>query len=113
MKNGIDWVQRLCKWRVVFTGWQLGTRANSDPEAAAVRDHRELTMLLRAEVNAQTAILIKAGVCTAEEYAAQFEAQSEDLCREYERRFPGFKASDVGMNVNIEIARDTMRGWRP
>ena len=38
---------RLCKWRTVLTGWQLGTRAKGDPEGDAVRDHREVTLLLR------------------------------------------------------------------
>lgn len=32
----------LTKWRVLFTGWQLGTRPKGDPEGDAVREHREL-----------------------------------------------------------------------
>ena len=35
---------RLTKWRSVFAGWQLGTRAKGDPECDAVRDHREVTI---------------------------------------------------------------------
>src|SRR5438067_1656730 len=38
-------LNRLTKWRSVFCGWQLGTRSSTDPEAQAVRDHREATML--------------------------------------------------------------------
>ena len=44
-------LNRLCKWRAHFAGWQLGTRAKDDPEAQAVRDHRELSMLMRVELS--------------------------------------------------------------
>lgn len=106
-------VQRLAKWRAVFAGWQLGTRAKGDPECDAVRDHREVTILLRAEVNALTGMLIKKGVFTAEEFTAQLEEEAEHLSAQYARRFPGFKATDIGMDMNIALARDTMQGWKP
>lgn len=109
----IDWLQRLGKWRMVFTGWQLGTRPKGDPEGDAVRDHRELSMALRADVNALTALLIEKNVFTAEEYSARLLKECEYLCHEYERRFPGFKASENGMVMQVEIARDTTAGWRP
>ncbi len=109
----IDWLNRLGKWRTVFAGWQLGTRAKGDPESDAVRDHRELSMLLRAEVSAISQLLVKRGVFTAEEYTAQVHDEAKLLCRAYERRFPGFKATDDGLHVDAEIARDTMRGWKP
>src|SRR5258707_8554059 len=43
-------LNRLTKWRTHYAGWQLGTRAKGDPESDAVRDHRELTMLLRVDL---------------------------------------------------------------
>jgi hypothetical protein len=104
---------RLAKWRSVFAGWQLGTRADDDAECRAVRDHREVTMMLRAEVNALTAIILRANVCTQEELQEQMLEEAEFLSKAYERKFPGFKATDYGMDMNIEIARDTMQGWRP
>jgi hypothetical protein len=109
----INWVERLGKWRTVFTGWQLGTRAKGDPESDAVRDHRELSMALRMEVSAISNLLIKKGVYTLDEYRAQINEEAEYLCKAYERKFPGFKATDHGMDINIEIARDTTAGWRP
>lgn len=109
----IDWIQRLGKWRVVFTGWQLGTRAKGDPEGDAVRDHRELSMALRAEANALTQLLVQKGVFTAEEFTAQFTEECRLLCGQYERKFPGFKATDDGMTIDTAIARDTTAGWRP
>lgn len=38
-------LNRVTKWRSIFTGWQLGTRAKGDPEGDAVRDHRELSII--------------------------------------------------------------------
>mgnify|MGYP001587156880 CR=1 FL=1 len=48
MDDVMQKINRLTKWRTLFTGWQLGTRAKGDPEGDAVRDHREVTILLRA-----------------------------------------------------------------
>ncbi len=106
-------VERLCKWRAVFTGWQLGTREKGDAEGDAVRDHREVTMLLRAELNAVTQLLIAKGVFTAHEFTLQLDIEAEHLSKAYEKKFPGFKAVDEGMTMNLALARDTMRGWRP
>lgn len=109
----IDWLNRLCKWRSVFAAWQLGTRLSSDPEAQAVRDHRELSMLMRAEINAQSALLIRKGVFTAEELGTQLMEEARHLSIAYERKFPGMKATDHGITFDMAIARDTMAGWRP
>lgn len=109
----IDWVNRLAKWRMVFAGWQLGTRPKGDAEGDAVRDHREVTLLMRAELNAMTALLISKKIFTAEEFSATLDAEAEHLCTMYSNRFPGFRASDDGMHMETEIVRDTMAGWRP
>ena len=109
----INWIERLGKWRSVLAGWQLGTRARRDPESNAVRDHREVTMALRAEVSALARLLIDRGTFSAEDFAAQVQDEARMLCEAYERRFPGFKATDDGMAVDVQIARDTTAGWRP
>jgi hypothetical protein len=106
-------LNRLAKWRSVFAGWQLGTRADSDPECKAVRDHREATILLRAEVNALTRILLDAKICTLDELSSQIIKEAEFLDQAYRKQFPGFKATDYGMSIDSVIAQDTMRGWRP
>lgn len=110
--QNIDWTNRLGKWRTVFAGWQLGTRATDDPECQAVRDHREATMMLRAEVNALTVLLIKKGVFSAEEHSSQLQEECRYLCELYEKKFPGFKASDVGLDIDSR-AQQTMNRWRP
>jgi hypothetical protein len=106
-------LQRLTKWRVLFTGWQLGTRPKGDPEGDAVRDHREVTILLRAECSALVGLLIQKGVFTAQEWQTALDAEAEQLSKDYERRFPGIKATDIGLSMAPAIAADTMRGWKP
>lgn len=106
-------LNRLTKWRTVFAGWQLGTRAKGDPECDAVRDHREVTMLMRCELNALAGLLIEKGVFTVEEFQRRLDSEADHLSAQYARKFPGFKATDDGIDMNLAIARDTMRGWRP
>lgn len=105
----------LTKWRSVFAGWQLGTRSDTDPECKAVKDHREVTILLRAEVNALTGLLIKKGVFTAEEFTEQMIGEAEHLSAEYSRRFPGMTATEHGISYDVAKLREhgTMEGWRP
>lgn len=108
-------LQKLAKWRSVFAGWQLGTRSDKDVECRAVKDHREATILLRAEVSAMTGLLIEKDVFTAEEFTAALEIEAERLSADYERRFPGIKATTEGMSYDIEKIRaaGTMDGWLP
>lgn len=109
----IDWINRLAKWRSVFAGWQLGTRPDTDAECRAVRDHREVTMLLRAEVNALTILLVEKGVFTREEHATQLQEEAQYLCAAYEKQFPGFKATDDGMDIDLQKAANTTCTWKP
>ncbi len=97
----------------MFAGWQLGTRADTDPECQAVRDHREVTMLLRVEVNALTSLLIEKGFFTAQEFSAAVGYEAELLDKAYEKRFPGLSTSQHGVNIKMPEALETMKGWRP
>lgn len=112
MNTGIDWLNRLAKWRTVFAGWQLGTRPKGDPECDAVRDHRELSIILRAEVNTLAHMLIDRGVFTADDYAARLQENARELCELYERRFPGFHSTDEGIVIEQEAVKTT-KGWKP
>lgn len=106
-------LNRLAKWRTVFAGWQLGTRPDTDPECQAVRDHREATILMRAEANALLGLLLKRGLLTEAEWLAALEREAVQLSKDYERRFPGFTATDNGITMDIAKAAETMKGWRP
>ena len=108
-----DALNKLCKWRMVFAGWQLGTRSSDDPECQAVRDHREVTILLRAEVTALIGLLIERGVFTTAEFTAALTREAAQLDKDYERHFPGFTTSLMGVHVDVRKASETMKGWKP
>jgi hypothetical protein len=101
----------VTKWRVLFTGWQLGTRVKGDPEGDAVRDHRELTILLRVEASALVGLLLRKGVITEGEWLAALEREATQLSHDYERQFPGVTAHEQGLSFTPE-ALGWMSGWR-
>lgn len=90
-------LNRLAKWRAVFTGWQIGTCGKEDPEAQAIRDHREATLILRAEVSALVGLLIKQEVFTLDEWMEQLIEEADALDVALSQRFPGIRSSDDGM----------------
>jgi hypothetical protein len=106
-------LNRLCKWRSVFAGWQLGTRTSEDPECQAVRNHREVTILLRTEVSALLELLVAKQIITTPEWESQLETEAEHLSRMYAGQFPGFTATDSGLELNMPLVSQTTRGWRP
>jgi hypothetical protein len=108
MTAGMRALNRLAKWRAILTGWQLGTREKGDPTSDAVRDHREVTLLLRAEVSALVMLLIEKGVFTAEEIDQQLVIEAQHLERGLEKRFPGARASDDGMHLDTALVTPWM-----
>ena len=106
-------IQRVCKWRSVFVGWQLGTRSKEDPEAQAVRDHREVTILLRVECNALANVLITKGIISQEDFTRIVAEEAEHLNLAYQQKFPGFTAHDHGITMTMPAAAETMKNWRP
>lgn len=106
-------LNKLAKWRMVFASWQLGTRQKGEPECDAVRDHREATILLRAEVSALVGLLVEKGVFSREDWSEALECEARQLDEDYERRFPGFKTSQFGVDIDMREAQETMKGWRP
>ncbi len=106
---------RLLKhWSMLFAGWQLGSRSEEDQQCRAVRDHRDLTMFLRAEVNAITELLVRKGLVTLPELQDAMDTAALRLGREYERRFPGFRATPGGLVIYDRAkAAKTMEGWPP
>ena len=108
-------LEKLTKWRSVFAAWQLGTRSDTDQEAKAVKDHREVTILLRAEVSALVGLLVAKGIFTAEEFQNALKYEAEALSKDYEKRFPGMEATEHGIAYNLAVIqeRGTMEGWPP
>lgn len=106
-------LNRVCKWRMILVGWQLGTRAIGDPEGDAVRDHREATLVLRVELSAVIACLIERGVMTREQFSRAVVDEGNLLDQVLEQRFPGMKSSATGMVIDPVVAAETMKGWKP
>lgn len=113
--SAVDALNRLAKWRGLLAGWQLGTRPKGDPESDAVRDHREATLLLRAEVSALAGILLRKGLITADEWEATLEGEANALSEMLSQRFRGVRATDEGLSLDTEemLKHGTMSGWRP
>lgn len=106
-------IQRVAKWRAVFVSWQLGTRRKEDPEASALRDHREVTILLRVECNALANLLITKGICTQEEFTQAVAEEAEQLNLAYEQKFPGFTAQLDGIHIDLPEGMETMKRFAP
>lgn len=106
-------LNRLAKWRTVLAGWQLGTRPKGDAECDAVRDQRELLLALRVELTALTHLCLRAKICTLDEYHQQIVKEALQLETALEHRFPGFKATGEGIEIDTLQAAKTMAGWRP
>lgn len=102
-------LNRLHKWRKIFVSWQLGTRPDTDGEALAVADHRSLSLLMRAELNAFTAILVKKGVITEEELTTQIIEEAKLVDKELEARFPGVRAVGDGLVIDVEQFKETAK----
>lgn len=102
-------LNRLCKWRTVLAGWQLGTRPVTDGPTQAVRDHRDQSMVLRVEVTALSRLLLEKGVFTEEEFQVAIVEEAEYLSAAYVEKFPGMHATDEGITFDIPEAADTMQ----
>jgi hypothetical protein len=106
-------LNRLAKWRQTFAGWQLGTRPIGDPECDAVRDQAEKLLIMRAEVSALTTLCVERGLFTIEDFQQANIVECEYLQKALEKHFPGFKATDIGMEMDVAKAAETTKNWRP
>lgn len=102
---------RLTKWCGLFAMWQLGNRDPADPEFQAVQDHRAATLILRAEVSALAALLMKKGVFTQDEFLMECAVSASVLSKNHERRFPGAAVNDQGIQVDGEKAKAWLTPW--
>jgi hypothetical protein len=112
MKDLNTILNTLAKWRAHFAGWQLGTRPSEDPECQAVRDHREATLILRAEVNALIGLLVKKRVFSQDEFNEALADSAEKFNSALEQKFPGVTASMTGLHYDRR-AIEHMKHWKP
>ena len=104
-------LNRLAKWRTLLAGWQLGTRTDTDPEAAAVRDQREAILVLRCEVTTIAGLLLEAGIFTTDQLNEGLIREAGLMEADLERRFPGVRATDNGLAMDPQVVRGWMRDW--
>lgn len=88
----------------------LGTKFDASKQFAG--DLFATLLELRAEVSAVTFLLQQKGVVTAEEFTRVYMTECKWLCEDYERQYPGFRATDVGLVIyDPRQAAETTRGW--
>ena len=102
-------LEKLAKWRKFFASWQLGTREAGDGEYKAVADHRELSILMRAELSALTGLLIRKGVFTQAELGEALEREAKQLDHDYEETYPGWRSLPDGLHMKMPEALETMK----
>lgn len=102
-------MNRVARWRSWFAAWQLGTRSDTDGECRAVKEHREATILLRAELNALLALLVAKGVFTEQEFYEASIAAANALDKNFSTAYPGVTATEYGLSYNMELIAATMK----
>jgi len=83
-----------------------------DPPYQAICDHRAATVLLRAAFSALTKMLIERDIFTLEEFHQELTKEAEQLSKDYEGKFPGMQATDIGIQYDRR-AIETMKHWKP
>jgi hypothetical protein len=102
-------LEKLAKWRKFFASWQLGTVPAGDGRYKAVADHRELSILMRAELSAVTGLLVRKGIFTQEQFADALERSAKQLDHEYEESYPGWRSLPDGLSMKLPEAVETMK----
>lgn len=110
--NALQALTRLAKWRTIYAGWQLGTRVKGDPECDAVRDHREATLIMRAEMTAIVGLLVDKGLISTSEWQRQVGEEALILSDQLEQKFRGARATDDGIVLDERFV-ETAKNWRP
>lgn len=100
---------KLAKWRTVYTGWLLGTRAHEDPESRYHRNRNELLLLMRAELSAVTRLISELPGVTREHILTVMAEEYEALDSSLEEFFPGYSSRPDGMSIKLPEAAETMR----
>lgn len=104
-------LNRVCKWRTVLAGRIWGTQPKS-PQTKGRVDIFEKLIILRCEVSAMSALLIKSGAFTEAEFLKQITEEADALDLAYSLQFPGVRATDDGIEMyDVVKANQTMTGW--
>lgn len=101
----------LALHRLGSTADEVAQSLHAAPECIAVRDVLEKLIVLRVEMTALTGLLMERGLITREAFQDAMATEALALDQLYERTFPGFTTSLVGVHVKMPEAAETMKGW--
>lgn len=99
-----EMLNTITKWKSIFAGWQLGSRPLGDPECDAVRDHREISILQRLEVNALTQILYANKIFTQEDFEQIRAKWNEGITAESDQEAAVQDHRGVTISLRVEIS---------
>lgn len=102
-------LNRLAKWRTVYAGWALGTTTAAHGPTKAAKDAAEAKLIMRVEITAISRLLIEKGIFTQDELMTTVTNECEHMQDALERKFPGMKATDRGIDMDIEKSLTTMQ----
>ncbi len=105
----LDALNRVCKWRRVFTGKMFGSGTEDDPLIVGSNDLQEARLIIRVEMTSITGLLLRAGVFTQGELNEAIREEADLLNADYAKRFPGFTAENDGMHMEPVLAMETMK----
>lgn len=102
-------LNRVCKWRRIFSGKMVGTRPEGDPFIVGMNELQEARIIMRVELTALVGLLIRKGLFTEEEFSSAMGAEADLLNADYAARFPGFTAHNDGMHMEPVAMMETMK----
>lgn len=110
LKTGVQKaMQRLCNWKAVLAMWQLGERDREDGEFRAVSDIREAELIRCVENRAIIGALLAKKIITEAEWGNALIMEAKKLEEYLEKRFPGFRANDTGIEIASAVAAETKK----
>ncbi len=102
-------IELLGKWRQVPA--LQATAGTQESLMRYLRATSEKLLALRVEGSAIAALLVQKGVFSNLEFAAQVDVEAEALMAALEKEFPGFKATEYGMQLTMPDAKTTIESW--
>jgi hypothetical protein len=105
-------LNRLNHWGMLLAGRLGGTLQSQDPRSKGYRDLFQKYLILRAEANAITAVLLKAGITTREDFTKLITEEAVHLDQTYEKQYPGVRTTDAGLDFyDLPKVQTWMKGW--
>jgi hypothetical protein len=103
-------LERVTKWRRWLASQIIGT-APETKGTRGIRDLQEARIILRVEVTAIIGLLLRKGLFTEEELQEALAEEADALNAAYSKAFPGVRATETGLTMDMPEAVYTMRAW--